>query len=87
MTHSPFPWTLDNDGDLVDSTGALVLFTAPVRTDWPCQHAAANTALVEAIPAMMEALRFAATADVVDDGVIDRMQQMARAAIEKAIRS
>lgn len=92
--HSPFPWTRDARQVLLAADGHPVKFQRLMNEGFRDDHAAANTALVEAIPVMLEALRFYAdptswSIDGTFDGAVnDGMQpdggQTARAAIEKA---
>ena len=59
MTHSPFPWTRDAMGLLVDANGVPVWFRWLEQTSWSTAPSGlsvdANTRLIEAIPAMIVA--------------------------------
>lgn len=93
MTHSPFPWTRDDKGTLRDAKGKPVCFAGltAFHRDAADRHPkiAANTALVEAIPAMREALdhvRSALRGDITG-AMREALLQIVDAAIEKANRS
>lgn len=84
--HSPFPWTRENNlSRLMDADGNDVLFANIVEGFDHDDNARANTRLVEAIPAMLEALRTVDAAITDDDmAAVARAHASVRAALEKA---